>query len=78
MRGYRPRNRRKPAGLELRNTVRLSAVSACAAGVRGSARAGPRRQIVRDRRMELFCAGTHPFARWSARSSPTRAVRGNC
>jgi glutamate---cysteine ligase / carboxylate-amine ligase len=26
----------------------------------------PARQIVRDRGMELFCAGTHPFARWSA------------
>jgi carboxylate-amine ligase len=25
----------------------------------------PARQIVRDRGMELFCAGTHPFARWS-------------
>src|SRR6201988_431834 len=24
------------------------------------------RKIVRDRGMELFCAGTHPFARWSA------------
>ena len=23
------------------------------------------RQIVRDRGMELFCAGTHPFAKWS-------------
>nr|WP_156671381.1 MULTISPECIES: glutamate--cysteine ligase [unclassified Mycobacterium] len=27
---------------------------------------GPARRIVRDRGMELFCAGTHPFARWSA------------
>lgn len=27
---------------------------------------GPARQIVRDRGMELFCAGTHPFAKWSA------------
>lgn len=26
----------------------------------------PARQIVRDRGMELFCAGTHPFAEWSA------------
>lgn len=26
----------------------------------------PVRQIVRDRGMELFCAGTHPFAKWSA------------
>jgi carboxylate-amine ligase len=24
------------------------------------------RKIVRDRGMELFCAGTHPFAKWSA------------
>ena len=24
------------------------------------------RRIVRDRNMELFCAGTHPFAEWSA------------
>jgi carboxylate-amine ligase len=24
------------------------------------------RRIVRDRGMELFCAGTHPFAKWSA------------
>jgi glutamate---cysteine ligase / carboxylate-amine ligase len=24
------------------------------------------RQVVRDRGMELFCAGTHPFAQWSA------------
>ncbi len=23
------------------------------------------RKIVRDRDMELFCAGTHPFAKWS-------------
>ena len=26
----------------------------------------PVRQIVRERGMELFCAGTHPFAKWSA------------
>ncbi|MGB0969664.1 MAG: glutamate--cysteine ligase [Mycobacterium sp.] len=26
----------------------------------------PVREIVRDRGMELFCAGTHPFAKWSA------------
>jgi carboxylate-amine ligase len=26
----------------------------------------PARQVVRDRGMELFCAGTHPFAKWSA------------
>ena len=23
-------------------------------------------EVVRERRMELFCAGTHPFAEWSA------------
>ncbi len=27
---------------------------------------GTARRIVRDRGMELFCAGTHPFAKWSA------------
>ncbi|MGV9802541.1 glutamate--cysteine ligase [Mycobacterium sp. NPDC003449] len=27
---------------------------------------GTVRRIVRDRGMELFCAGTHPFAKWSA------------
>ena len=27
---------------------------------------GPARRIVQDRGMELFCAGTHPFARWSS------------
>lgn len=32
---------------------------------------GPARRIVRDRGMELFCAGTHPFAQWSTQSSPT-------
>src|SRR5271165_1245759 len=26
---------------------------------------GPARRIVRDRGMELFSAGTHPFAQWS-------------
>jgi carboxylate-amine ligase len=26
----------------------------------------PLRQVVHDRGMELFCAGTHPFAQWSA------------
>jgi carboxylate-amine ligase len=26
----------------------------------------PARRIVHDRGMELFCAGTHPFAKWSA------------
>ena len=27
---------------------------------------GPARRIVRNRGMELFCAGTHPFAQWSS------------
>jgi glutamate---cysteine ligase / carboxylate-amine ligase len=27
---------------------------------------GPARRIVRGRGMELFCAGTHPFARWTS------------
>lgn len=26
----------------------------------------PARDVVRNRGMELFCAGTHPFAKWSA------------
>ncbi len=26
---------------------------------------GPARRIVRDRGMELFCAGAHPFAQWT-------------
>ena len=29
---------------------------------------GTARKIVRDRGMELFCAGTHPFAKWSPES----------
>ncbi|MGZ8803616.1 MAG: glutamate--cysteine ligase [Mycobacterium sp.] len=29
---------------------------------------GTARKIVRDRNMELFCAGTHPFAKWSPES----------
>jgi len=32
---------------------------------------GPARRVVRDRGMELFCAGAHPFAQWSTQSSPT-------
>ena len=28
----------------------------------------PARRIVRDRGMELFCAGTHPFAQWSTQN----------
>jgi glutamate---cysteine ligase / carboxylate-amine ligase len=27
---------------------------------------GPARRVVRDRGMELFCAGAHPFAQWSS------------
>ena len=32
------------------------------------------REIVRARGIELFCAGTHPFAKWSAQKRPTRRV----
>lgn len=30
-----------------------------------SATLGPTREVIRERGMELFCAGTHPFAQWS-------------
>ena len=53
----------------LRNTVEVvSGVCECTAQVMEDLRETltPARQIVRDRGMELFCAGTHPFARWSA------------
>jgi len=53
----------------LRNTVEIvSGVCDCTAQAVEDLRATLRsaRQIVRDRGMELFCAGTHPFARWSA------------
>ena len=32
------------------------------------------REIVRDRGMELFCAGTHPFAKWSPGQPHRRAA----
>ena len=32
------------------------------------------RKIVRDRGMELFCAGTHPFAKWSPQKPDRRAA----
>lgn len=53
----------------LRNTVEIvSGICECTAEAMQDLRdtLGPARQIVRDRGMELFCAGTHPFARWSA------------
>jgi carboxylate-amine ligase len=53
----------------LRNTVEVvSGVCECTAQAMEDLRETltPARQIVRDRGMELFCAGTHPFARWSA------------
>jgi glutamate---cysteine ligase / carboxylate-amine ligase len=52
----------------LRNTVEIvSGVCECTAQAMEDLRETltPARQIVRDRGMELFCAGTHPFARWS-------------
>ena len=53
----------------LRNTVEVvSGVCDCTAQAMEDLRETltPARQIVRDRGMELFCAGTHPFAQWSA------------
>jgi carboxylate-amine ligase len=53
----------------LRNTVEIvSGVCDTTAQVMADlgATLGPARRIVRDRGMELFCAGGHPFARWSA------------
>jgi carboxylate-amine ligase len=52
----------------LRNTVEVvSGVCDCTAQAISDLRdtLGPARRIVRDRGMELFCAGAHPFARWS-------------
>jgi glutamate---cysteine ligase / carboxylate-amine ligase len=52
----------------LRNTVEVvSGICDCTGQAIEDLREtlGPARQIVRDRGMELFCAGTHPFARWS-------------
>jgi carboxylate-amine ligase len=53
----------------LRNTVEfVSGICDCTAqameDLRGTLHTA--RTIVRNRGMELFCAGTHPFARWSA------------
>lgn len=53
----------------LRNTVEIvSGICECTAEAMQDLRdtLRPARQIVRHRGMELFCAGTHPFARWSA------------
>ena len=53
----------------LRNTVEVvSGVCDCTAQAMEDLRDTllPARRIVRDRGMELFCAGTHPFARWSS------------
>ena len=54
----------------LRNTVEI-VTGICENAARGDGRSArppcaPSRQVVRDRGMELFCAGTHPFAQWSA------------
>ena len=52
----------------LRNTVEVvSGICECAGEAIDDLRAtlGPARRIVRERGMELFCAGTHPFAQWS-------------
>jgi glutamate---cysteine ligase / carboxylate-amine ligase len=52
----------------LRNTVEVvSGICDCTGQAIEDLREtlGPARRIVRDRGMELFCAGTHPFARWS-------------
>ncbi|BCQ10798.1 putative glutamate--cysteine ligase 2 [Mycobacterium heckeshornense] len=53
----------------LRNTVEIvSGICDCTAQAMEDLRdtLHTARKIVRDRGMELFCAGTHPFARWSA------------
>jgi carboxylate-amine ligase len=52
----------------LRNTVEVvTGICANSAEAMDDLRStlGPARRIVRDRGMELFCAGTHPFAKWS-------------
>lgn len=59
----------------LRNTVEIvSGICECTAEAMQDLRdtLGPARQIVRDRGMELFCAGTHPSRGGRPRSSPTR------
>lgn len=53
----------------LRNTVEVvSGICECAAEAMADLRhtLGSARRIVRDRGMELLCAGTHPFAQWSS------------
>jgi carboxylate-amine ligase len=53
----------------LRNTVEIvSGICDCTGQAMDDLRCTLRtaRKIVRDRGMELFCAGAHPFARWSA------------
>ncbi len=53
----------------LRNTVEIvSGVCDCTAQAMDDLRStlGTARDIVRNRGMELFCAGAHPFAQWSA------------
>ena len=54
----------------LRNTVEVVTGICDNSGPRRWTICGPRwcppAAIVRDRGMELFCAGTHPFAKWSA------------
>jgi carboxylate-amine ligase len=55
----------------LRNTVEIvSGVCDCTAQAMEDLRdtLRPARRIVRDRGMELFCAGTHPFAQWSTQN----------
>jgi glutamate---cysteine ligase / carboxylate-amine ligase len=53
----------------LRNTVEVvSGICECTAEAMEDLRntLGPARRVVRARGMELFCAGAHPFARWSS------------
>src|SRR5262249_2607157 len=53
----------------LRNTVEVvSGICDCTGQAIEDLREtlGPARRIVRDRGMELFCAGAHPFAQWTA------------
>jgi carboxylate-amine ligase len=55
----------------LRNTVEfVSGVCDCTGQAMEDLRdtLRPARRIVRDRGMELFCAGTHPFAQWSTQN----------
>ena len=62
----------------LRNTVEI-VTGICDNACRGDGRSArrrcaPVRRIVHDRGMELFCAGTHPFAEWSAAAADRRAA----